>query len=185
MKYGNLTLGQVEAIANKLGGEEGVKRFLAGELVVKEVEKSNLLRIDRSTPFDPEKFIGKGWKIVEGSEDERSLALAEIDLSKPNLVSILKPGEEWVMGDVNLARLKKSKVIRMDAKIFQTLWENKALIPSSWKEKVVFFDGTLLWSPSGGRYALDLFWYGRQWDWDYVWQGSGRLAVCASAVLAG
>lgn len=38
MKYGELTLGQVEAIANKLGGMNGIDRFLAGELVV--VEKT-------------------------------------------------------------------------------------------------------------------------------------------------
>ncbi|KKS43753.1 MAG: hypothetical protein UV48_C0016G0002 [Candidatus Azambacteria bacterium GW2011_GWA2_42_9] len=40
MKYGELNLGQIEAIANKLGGMEGVQRFLSGELVVKVVEKS-------------------------------------------------------------------------------------------------------------------------------------------------
>ena len=34
MKYGNATLGQVEAVWNKLGGEEGVQLFLAGELMV-------------------------------------------------------------------------------------------------------------------------------------------------------
>lgn len=38
MKYGELNLGQVEAMVNKLGGMEGVRRFLAGELVVKEME---------------------------------------------------------------------------------------------------------------------------------------------------
>lgn len=34
MKYGELNLGQVEAIVNKLGGMNGVQRFLSGELVV-------------------------------------------------------------------------------------------------------------------------------------------------------
>lgn len=34
MKYSNLELGTIEAVLNKLGGEEGVKRFLRGELVV-------------------------------------------------------------------------------------------------------------------------------------------------------
>ena len=48
MKYGNVTIGQVEAIINKLGGEDGMKRFLSGELVVKEIER---------------KF--KIWKIIE------------------------------------------------------------------------------------------------------------------------
>ncbi len=41
MKYGELKLEQVEAIVNKLGGMDGVQRFLSGELVVK---TSELLR---------------------------------------------------------------------------------------------------------------------------------------------
>jgi hypothetical protein len=39
MKYGNITLGQIEALVNKLGGTEGVARFLRGEFVVKVAEK--------------------------------------------------------------------------------------------------------------------------------------------------
>jgi hypothetical protein len=34
MKYGELNLGQVEAIVNKLGGIEGAMRLLRGELKV-------------------------------------------------------------------------------------------------------------------------------------------------------
>ncbi len=34
MKYGELSLGQIEAIVNKLGGMDGVRRLLSGELVV-------------------------------------------------------------------------------------------------------------------------------------------------------
>jgi hypothetical protein len=37
MKYGEATMGQFEAVINKLGGMEGLKRFLAGELVVKSI----------------------------------------------------------------------------------------------------------------------------------------------------
>lgn len=43
MKYNNWTLGQVEAVFNKLGGDDGVSRFLAGELVVKSVDRSWLI----------------------------------------------------------------------------------------------------------------------------------------------
>ena len=34
MKYNNLTLGKVEAIVNRLGGMEGVEKFLSGEISV-------------------------------------------------------------------------------------------------------------------------------------------------------
>lgn len=36
MKYSELNLGQVEAIVNKLGGMDGVQRFLRGEITVSE-----------------------------------------------------------------------------------------------------------------------------------------------------
>jgi len=36
MKYPNITLGRVEAVWNKLGGEEGVEKFLSDKLVVAE-----------------------------------------------------------------------------------------------------------------------------------------------------
>ena len=38
MKYGELNLGQVEAVVNKLGGMEGVKRFLSCETVIQVAE---------------------------------------------------------------------------------------------------------------------------------------------------
>lgn len=40
MKYGDLTLGQIEAVVNKLGGEEGVDRLLRGELILSERARS-------------------------------------------------------------------------------------------------------------------------------------------------
>ncbi|MCA9361528.1 hypothetical protein KC845_03140 [Candidatus Kaiserbacteria bacterium] len=38
MKYPDITLGRVEAVWNKLGGEHGVQRFLSGELDLVEVK---------------------------------------------------------------------------------------------------------------------------------------------------
>ncbi len=40
MKYGQLTLGQIEAMVNTRGGMEGVERFLRGEMVVKLAERA-------------------------------------------------------------------------------------------------------------------------------------------------
>lgn len=46
MKYGELNLGQMEAIVNKLGGMEGVRQFLSGELVV-EKGKGEVIEVER------------------------------------------------------------------------------------------------------------------------------------------
>jgi hypothetical protein len=55
MKYNKWTLGQVEAVFNKLGGDDGVRRFLAGELVVK--------------PFHPKFKVFKTIKLGTGSKN--------------------------------------------------------------------------------------------------------------------
>jgi hypothetical protein len=44
-KYPN-TLGRIEAVWNKLGGEDGVDRFLRGELVVSPVETASMWAVD-------------------------------------------------------------------------------------------------------------------------------------------
>ena len=38
IKYGDVNLGQIEAVLNKIGGEAAIPRLLAGELVVVERE---------------------------------------------------------------------------------------------------------------------------------------------------
>ncbi|MEK7099723.1 MAG: hypothetical protein AAB883_01110 [Patescibacteria group bacterium] len=48
MKYGNLTLGQVEAGINKIGGEEAFMRLLRDELVICEAVAKKLLRFIRT-----------------------------------------------------------------------------------------------------------------------------------------
>lgn len=50
MKYGDLNLGQVEALVNKLGGMDGVKRVLAGTVEV--VVKSILALVNGGVQFD-------------------------------------------------------------------------------------------------------------------------------------
>ena len=63
MKYGELILGQVEAVVNKLGGMEGVKRFLAGETMAKETEHE----------FDIWKTIKLGTGFKTADEFRRAL----------------------------------------------------------------------------------------------------------------
>jgi hypothetical protein len=49
MKYGNVNLGQVEALINKIGGESAIARVLSGELVI--TEPGNLVKAKRvATP---------------------------------------------------------------------------------------------------------------------------------------
>lgn len=152
------------------------------------VGEPKVITIDRTSAFDPVTFIGNGWSIVE--EDERSLKLGEVDLTKVNFETMLKDRESSVVGEEKLKRLKDAGHIRLDAKVFQTLWENQHLIPEAWKEPTngnttyVFFDGTLLRNSSGDRYVLYLYWSDGEWDWHCPWLGNEWDASRPSAVLA-
>lgn len=147
-----------------------------------------VIMINRFKLFNPAKFIGKGWTIEE--QDERSLALTEIDLSKVKFETCLQEGETNIQGEEKLKRLKQADHIRLDAHFFLTLWKNKHLIPESWKEKTngnttfIFFDGTVLRGPGGRRYVLCLCWRDGRWDWRCYWLGDVWFAYGPSAVLA-
>lgn len=157
-----------------------------GGRVIQGVPK--VIPIDRTSAFNPVAFLGEGWSIVE--EDERSLKLGEVDLTKVNFETMLKERESSVVGEEKLKRLKDAGHIRLDAKVFQTLWENQHLIPASWKEPTngnttyVFFDGTILRGSYGRRCVLYLGWGGGEWGWDDYWLGYEWLASRPSAVLA-
>lgn len=141
--------------------------------------------------FNPKKFLGDGWSIQNDETDARSIALTELDLTKVELVTMLKDGETCIQGEEKLKRLKSSDYIRLDADIFLALWENQHFIPESWKEKVngniryIFFDGTVLQSPLGGRCVLFLYWGGGEWFWDCYWLDDDWQCCHLSAVLAG
>ena len=97
--------------------------------------------------------------------------------------------DRWITGVERLERLKEAGYIRLDAKVFQTFWENKHCIPELWKEKVngntryIFFDGTVLRAPNGHRYVLILYWSDGEWHWDVARLSSSWSAGYPSAVL--
>jgi hypothetical protein len=148
----------------------------------------NIIAIDRTTPFNPTAFLGEDWSIAE--EDERSLNLVELDLTKVQFETTLKKGETSVVGEEKLKRLIASGDIRLDAKVFQTLWENQHLIPESWKQPtngsatLISFDGMILQNPRGRRCALCLYWSVGEWRWSVNLLGRDWRAYRPSAVLA-
>ncbi len=158
-----------------------------GKLIVEEKTAMNIIRINRKILFDPVQFMQhQGLEIEE--QDERSIMLEEIDLSKITLESMLK-GDLVISGEEHLKRLKKSGYIRLDARIFQTLWENLHLVPDHWRgtedsPKHIFFDGTIL-KNEHGRYVISMFWdKNRNWRWTYCRLDiGGWTAEDLSAVL--
>ena len=133
-------------------------------------EKPTIIRINRTELFDPAQFIHhKGLEIDE--QDERSIMLEAIDPSAIALESMLQ-SNTIISGNEHLKRLKQTGHIRLDARIFQTFWENQHLIPERWKRtkdhvNYIFFDGTVLRNQSG-KYVICMYWAeSKKWKWTY------------------
>ncbi len=130
----------------------------------------NILKIDRSSLFEPVSFedMGSGWFIEE--QDKRSLAITSVDLETVSLKTMINLGEKCVHGEEKLRRLTEAGYIRLDARIFQTLWEKQFYIPEMWKSaNAIFFDGTILSNPFGNRCVVYLYWNNGKWHWLYGW----------------
>jgi hypothetical protein len=152
------------------------------------IGEPKIISIDRTKLFDPATFIGQGWTIEE--QDERSLALTEVDLTKVKFETCLQKGETSIQGEKKLKRLKQMGNICLDAGVFMTLWQNQNLIPERWKEKTngnttfIYFDGTILRGPDGFRYVLCLYWLDDRWHWRCRRLGDDWVVRNPSAVLA-
>ena len=187
--WDNLDSATIQKIINdpRQAGQQFTAFLRNGGKVI--VGEPKVVAINRNR-FNPKKFIGDGWSIQSDETDARSIALTELDLTKVELRTMLKDGETYIKGEEKLKRLKASGLVRLDADIFLTLWENQHLIPESWKEKVngntryIFFDGTVLRDSVGRRCVLYLYWHVGAWSWDVIWLDVGWDASDPSAVLA-
>jgi len=166
------------------------------------ITKPDLFSIDRSTPFNPSKFIGKNWMIWHGpargiglkgkeEQDVRSLELTEIDPSKILFEHCLRGGERFITGEEKLIRhIISVGHICLDAKIGQCLLEEenqKTLEWFYWAYGISWleFPGTVLRvREDGSRCFLCLC---RDncgtWIWDYLLLDILRNVENLSAIL--
>lgn len=160
-----------------------------GELIA-ERRMLRTIKINRDNIFRPAQFLDhEGLEIEE--QDKRSIILRTIDSATITLESMLQ-GEAAITGEEHLKRLKQTGHTRLDAKVFQTLWENQHLIPEYWKgaandPKHIFFDGTVL-KNQHGRYVISMYWdKDDRWKWTYCrldigsWKAEDLSAVIKCA----
>lgn len=146
----------------------------------RQVGPSNLLRVDRSKLFDPNTLFGEEgryWSL--SSDDERSVALTEVDNSKVHLMRRENPpmydspdhaecaswGVVWWR-----SLLEKRGQIPLDVRFLAAFLENPHLIPEVWKEKIegrmvdIFFDGTIM-TMNHEHEFLPCLYYWRTGEW--------------------
>lgn len=123
MKYGTTNLGQIEALLNKIGGEEGMNAILSGKATITYKEHIIDLDADPRTPYD-------GWKIEEhkkGGQFAWNPAKVALFLSKKQ-----QDGNS-IEGDKLRKEMADQTVY--NANLLDYLLDNPHLIPEEWKGK--------------------------------------------------
>lgn len=100
-----------------------------------------------------------------------------------NILLHLEPEQEkgYIKGEVLSERMKKTG---LTSNVLKYLIDHPTLIPEGWKEKYVYFHGTILRGPDGRRCVLCLYWHDGAWFWCFRWLGYDWDASDPSAVLA-
>lgn len=153
------------------------------------IQQRRLIKIDRTRPFDPNQIrsFGQGWTI-EG-QDERSLALKEIDLSEIQFLSGLRGNEVAIKGEKRLSRMIRSDYVCLDAQIALAIIENSANLHNfgKWNPpgdvSFISFEGTVMFHPSFRRCALTIFWISGEWCIEFRGLGGRPRSPIFSAVI--
>jgi len=157
--------------------------------MTKRTTESTLLTIDRSHPFDPSHLPG-GLSIWR--EDDRALAVTELDLSKVLLWEIDR-GEEDLDGELSmdgeevLRALKDANYIPLDAKTMQTLLAQD-LVPKEWEERAegIVFLGSIFRDQYMVEEVFALDWHSRSQAWRFecgLFDASFQRGAHAFAVI--
>ncbi|KKU93873.1 MAG: hypothetical protein UY26_C0003G0021 [Candidatus Jorgensenbacteria bacterium GW2011_GWA1_48_13] len=179
MKYGELTLGQVEAMVNKVGGMDGVKRLLAGELAVgPKWEVESVFRIDCWGDQTASELVRLGQydRVNDFVTDER-FPLVRHD-PEERVVELIKLANKSTSEEV-LRELEVRGLARPTAE--DALYFGRKYLREQQKRPIVFLHEPVL-VPGGDRvvlvlggYAsrrnLDLLWFGYRWDRFYAFAG--------------
>jgi hypothetical protein len=170
MKYGTLDLGRIEAIVNKLGGMEGVEKFLRGEVEVRVTKHL----INCST--DP--FIPNNWAVEEHQEG----GMLEWNPTSITLYLSEAQKQGQIVGNELREELKDKTVL--NANVLDYLLAHPELIPEEWKGKAIFFWGTVYRDSDGNLCVRYLYWYGDRWRWSSCWLGNDWNARNPAVLLA-
>lgn len=153
MKYPELSLGEIEAIVDKLGGIKGVQNFLGGNV--------NIIVEDYFIDCDVVPSIGSDWEIEEHIKSGK--IVWGPDKFKIYLCDEQK--ENSIEGNELRKKLKDQPVL--NACVFEYLLNNPEVIPKKWKGKYVFFWGTIYRNLQGLLCVFYLFWDNNSNSWKF------------------
>jgi hypothetical protein len=127
--------------------------------------------IDTSKPWIPDNFT---------LAENKSLGKIKWDKKKVSLWLSQEQEKGYIYGETLKNKVKNP----LNSTVLKFLLDNPTEIPNEWKNKYIYFWGTILQNPNGVRFVLYLFWGDGEWDWMYDWLDSDWGVDNPSAVLA-
>lgn len=163
MKYGELNLGQIEALVNKFGGMEGVGRFLSGEIEVKWWNPKSPVLVDLDAepklPTHGQHSIAQHTKQGKVLFEKRNDGHLYVDGKKVSLRQHAELQRRYPK-EVYLEAVFGEDVVLNDT-ARQFLWEHIEFLPEFWKHNEngisphIFFSGTIH-ADTGARHTNHL-----------------------------
>jgi hypothetical protein len=191
MKYGNVTLGQMEAAINKMGGIEMFNALLRGSAVVTVVKHIVNLAATPKLPFDGAEVV-KHVDTINGKTEVELEKRSDDNLYVDGCKIVLIQSKSQMNGQVGhelRKELENGEQVLLNSNVLDYLYDHPELFPEQWKKdengntRFIYFWGTIFRDPSDGDlYVRSVCWYGgelrqgfnwldRDWD-DRYWSAS-------------
>lgn len=171
MKYGKVDLGQVEALLNKIGGEEGMNAILSGRATI--AYKEHVIDLDAQPriPYD-------GWTVEEHKKG------GQFKWDPKKVALFLSSKQE--SGNIEGNKLRKELADKpvYNANLLDYLLDNPHLIPEEWKGNAVFFWGTIYRYSDGHLDVRCLIFDGGHWQQSRNWLNDDFDGTLPAAVAA-
>ena len=150
---------------------KGIKDLLNG--------KAEIIYPEHLIDCDADPFIPEGWTI----EEHKKGGMFKFN---PRDISLYLSKKQQKGNSIEGNKLRKELADQpvLNVNVLDGLLKHQELIPEEWKDKCIFFWGTIYRCSDGNLFVRCLYWYGSRWYWLYSWLGSdfysGNPAAIAS-----
>jgi hypothetical protein len=142
--------------------------------------------IEHIIDCDAPVFVPDNWEVLPDAEQlpRRICGLVKFDPKKVALhLHLNQKNGKFIEGNKLREELVSTSVYT--AHVLDYLLANPHLIPEEWKDKAVFFWGTIYRDAIGSLCVRCLYWRGDRWCWHYAcldndWSGHNPALVPAS-----
>ena len=150
----------IEAVLNKLGGVEGAKAFLRGNVTIAVVKHTVDLGKSPRLPFngaEVEKHDGEGVVEIELRSDDNLYVdgkLVSLFLSEK------QKGKSTIVGNELRQELENGRQALLNSNVLDYIFDHPELFPEHWKKdengdiRYIYFWGSVFRDPSDGRLCV-------------------------------